>query len=177
MGKEKERPRKYSYVMARLMNQAVTATRNAPFIFTLDSDTLLPTPEELKGEKVLPRMMKAMGPDVAVVGSSVPSRHREQINPSVYRMDSIEPFSGFHYASVKEDGTEAVDAFGTACTLWRGDLMRAIGFEGCPNLTGPERLGWEWYFHKMSHLLGYKSVVDWGIKPRHYKTIWDYVRG
>lgn len=174
-GKDQNRPRLYSYFMASLHNQMARATRNAPYVFTLDSDTLIPSKEELGGETVLLRMQKAMTGDVAVVGSVLHSRHKETIAPSVYRMDSIEPFQGFHYAVERAEGLEAVDAFATACTLWNGELFRLVGFEGCPNLTGKELLGWEWYFHKITHLLGYKSIVDWSIKTKHYKTPWSFV--
>lgn len=161
----------------RFMNRLVSATNDSQYILTLDSDILPPTKAELNGVSAYDMLKSRMEPDVAVVGTPALSRWAENPKPSVYTVDRIEPWGKLSFFPAQPKGiVSVVNAFGMACTLWRGDPIRKYGFRQVPNCHATSTLGMEWYAYKMFHLDGFRLLCDWSIRPRHYKTETEYVQ-
>ena len=168
-----ERPEEHSYHQARLLSRLVRASMTTPYILSLDTDTLAPTAEELGGLSAYQLLKSRMLDDVAVVGTPVPSRWSGQL--AAYTVDSIEPWGKMKRVSIKRPGiVEEVHSFGTCLTLWRGDLLRKYEFKGEPNIQAKCQQGLEWYTYKMFMLDGFRLLLDWAIRPRHYKTPNEY---
>ena len=169
------RPEEHSYHQARLLSRLVRASMEAPYIITLDSDTLAPSREDLGGLSAYEMMRGRLTGDVAVVGT--PARSRNTGDISVYTVNTIEPWGKLVRVAAKKPGVvEEVQAFGTCLTLWRGDLLRKYEFKGEPNLTAKCGQGLEWYTYKMFLQDGWRLLCDWAIRPKHFLRPGDYVQ-
>ena len=172
-----KRPEEHSYHQARLFSRLVRASMTTPYILSLDTDTLAPSAEELGGLSAYQLLKSRMLDDVAVVGTPVLSRWAKTPAVAAYTVDNIEPWGRMRRVRIKRPGVvEEVQSFGTCLTLWRGDLLRKYEFKGEPNIQSRCVQGLEWWTYKMFLQDGFRMLLDWTIRPRHYKTLDEYVQ-
>lgn len=158
---------------ARLMRMA----GDAEYSLTLETDISLPSREELLGVWPVDRLMGGMEKDVAMVGTPVCSRHQREKKVSVYRMDSVAKWPRSKSSvPVQDDGRTSVHAHGHCFVLMRTKPVRDAGFTATPNLNGTGGLGHEWGNQKRLLLDGWRIMVDWRVRPAHWKSPKEWVK-
>ena len=150
---------------------------DAEFSLTLETDITLPGRGELGGLCAFDHMMDGMAEDVAMVGTPVCSRHQRETKVSVYRVSHTKRWpKDKTRPPVRETGFEEVHAFGHSCVLMRTAPVREAGFSATPNVDGSGGPGHEWGNQKRLMRAGWRLLVDWGVKPLHWKSPTEWVK-
>ena len=161
-----ERPAWLGPHITQITRRMMSATGGASYILSLETDVRVPTREMLKGATAYQHLKRYITPDVAMVGTALPTRWGNLALPSVYHLDNIQPWGAKCRVAVKEHGVEEIHAFGTSLLLMQG-WVRDIECWPNPNRDGSGGFGHEWSVEKQCLLRGYKLLVNWDVKPAH----------
>lgn len=163
--------------MAGLYTRLLGMAGDAEYTVALETDVTPPGREELGGEWPVERLLRAMEPDVAMVGTPVPSRWRDCAPASVYTVSDIVQWPRVkHRPKPRVEGVQDVHAHGHCLVAMRTKPVRNAGFTATPNLDGTGGPGHEWGNQKRLLLSGWRIVVDWSVKPKHWKSPTEWAR-